>query len=77
MIRADRFISAKEVAAMLGIARQTVLNKGGGTRHLTRIKLPDSNQVKFLESEVLAYQKLLIDTAKEQSAKRLCPRCGR
>lgn len=46
-------IDAKQVAAIIGCARKTVLNGGAGTGQLTRIR-NGSKQVRFLLEEVQA-----------------------
>lgn len=46
-------IDAKQVAAIIGCARKTVLNGGAGTAQLTRIR-NGSKQVRFLLEEVQA-----------------------
>ena len=46
-------IDAKQVAAIIGCSRKTVLNGGAGTAQLTRIR-NGSKQVRFLLEEVQA-----------------------
>ena len=77
MIQGDRFLTAKEVAALFGISVNTVHNGGGGTRHLKRLRLPDSDAVRFLESEVMTVRERIIAAATDAQKKRVCRRCGR
>jgi len=51
LIPSRRRIDAKEVAALLGCSRKTVLNGKAGTSVLTRIR--NGSQVRFLLEEVL------------------------